>query len=183
MTGAPLSQLLQAIRDQYRLPWWGLHGITHWARVYENGLRLADHTGADREVLLYFALFHDAKRLNEAWDQGHGLRGAEYAAALRGSYFDMAPPQFDLLFQACERHTDGLIDADLTVQTCWDADRLDLARARILPRPEQLCSDAARNPELIAWATERSLQRYAPAFLNDAWVTAGPAAGEGNILE
>ena len=179
MTGASLSQLLQAIRDQYQLPWWGLHGITHWARVYENGLRLAEHTEADREVLLYFALFHDAKRINEAWDQGHGLRGAEYAAILRGSHFDMTQRSFDLLFEACQHHTDGLLEADPTVQTCWDADRLDLARARILPRPEHLCSQAARKPELIAWATERSLQRWEPAFLNDAWATDGPAAEQG----
>ncbi len=179
--GVPLSQLLQIIRDQYLLSWWGLHGVTHWARVYETGLRLADHTGADREVLLYFALFHDARRINEAWDVGHGLRGAEYAASLRGSFFDMAQRPFDLLYHACERHTDGLLEADPTVQTCWDADRLDLARARILPRPEHLCNEAARNPELITWATERSLQRWAPAFLNDAWATDGPAPQEGKI--
>jgi len=179
LTGVSLNLLLQAIRDQYQLPWWGLHGVTHWARVYENGLRLADETGADRDVLLYFALLHDAKRINEAWDQGHGLRGAEYAATLRGSHFDMAQRPFNLLFEACEHHTDGLLEADPTVQTCWDADRLDLARARILPRPEQLCSEAARKPELIAWATERSLQRWGPAFLDDAWATDGPAAERG----
>ena len=178
MTGASLSQLLQAIRDQYQLPWWGLHGITHWARVYENGLRLAEHTEADREVLLYFALFHDAKRVNERWDDGHGRRGAEFAASLRGSYFDLSSHQFELLFVACAQHTDGLLEGDSTVQTCWDADRLDLARARIYPRPEQLCSPAARSPEVIAWATERSLQRRAPLFVEDAWATEGPGPDE-----
>ena len=174
MTGVSIGHLLQAIRDQYRLPWWGLHGITHWARVYENGLRLADHTGADREVLLYFALFHDARRINETWDAGHGRRGAEFAASLRGSYFDLSSHQFDLLFVACEQHTDGLLEGDSTVLTCWDADRLDLARARIHPRPEYLCSQAARSPEVIAWATQRSLQRWAPPFVGDAWATEGP---------
>ena len=51
--------LIQAIHHQYQLPWFGLHGVTHWARVYENGLRLAPATGADEQILLLFALFHD----------------------------------------------------------------------------------------------------------------------------
>ena len=37
--------LLEAIRQGYALPWMGIHGVTHWARVLENGLRLAEQTG------------------------------------------------------------------------------------------------------------------------------------------
>jgi uncharacterized protein len=36
------------------------------------------------------------------------------------------------------------MDADVTVQTCWDADRLDLVRIDIQPEAERLCTDAAR---------------------------------------
>jgi uncharacterized protein len=171
----PLRPLLQLIRDLYQLPWWGLHGVTHWARVYENGLRLAEHIETDPQVLLYFALFHDACRVNEGWDDGHGRRGAEFAAQLRGAYFELSPYQFDQLFVACVQHTDGLLEADPTIQTCWDADRLDLPRARIVPHPERLCTPAAKRPDIIAWATDRSLQRWAPSIVNDAWATAGPA--------
>ena len=35
------KRLLETIRQQYRLPWDGIHGIGHWARVRENGLRIA----------------------------------------------------------------------------------------------------------------------------------------------
>ena len=37
----------------------GLHGVVHWARVMENGWKLAEITGADRDVMTLFALFHD----------------------------------------------------------------------------------------------------------------------------
>ena len=48
-------------------------------------------------------------------------------------------------------------DADITVQTCWDADRLDLGRVGIRPDPRRLCTAAARNPRMIEAAFARSL--------------------------
>ncbi len=36
-----LLALLGAIRRQYRLSWLGIHGVGHWARVLDTGLRLA----------------------------------------------------------------------------------------------------------------------------------------------
>jgi uncharacterized protein len=178
-SGETLRAVLDAIHRQYALPWRGLHGVTHWARVYENGLRLAPHTRADVTVLLYFALFHDARRTSEGWDQGHGRRGAQLAASLRGRCFDVAEGQFQLLVEACALHTDGLLEADPTVQTCWDADRLDLARAGIQPQPAQLCTEAARRSEIIAWATARSLARAEPEFLERAWLAPGSGVDAG----
>jgi uncharacterized protein len=35
------------------------------------------------------------------------------------------------------------------VQTCWDADRLDLGRVGIIPRPDRLCTEEARDPVLF----------------------------------
>jgi uncharacterized protein len=32
--------ILQTVLEEYRLPLHGHHGVTHWARVLENGLRL-----------------------------------------------------------------------------------------------------------------------------------------------
>lgn len=168
-----VPSLVQLIHDQYRLPWFGLHGVTHWARVYENGLRLAPLTGADEHILLLFALFHDSRRTNEGWDAGHGRRGAEFAATLRGDSIPLAPGDFDLLFYACAFHTEGMTDADPTVQTCWDADRLDLPRAGIQPTIDRLCTTAAREAETIAWAADRSLRRAVPDLLDHDWAIRG----------
>lgn len=37
--------MLQAVLEDYTLPLAGDHGVAHWARVLENGLRLAEETG------------------------------------------------------------------------------------------------------------------------------------------
>ena len=110
-----LRPIVHAILEDYALPWQGTHGLSHWARVLENGLRLADGTGAVVEVVQLFAVFHDSRRINECTDYCHGQRGAELAASLRGTLFDLPDADFDLLYQACADHTDGLTDADITV--------------------------------------------------------------------
>jgi uncharacterized protein len=148
--------LVDVVRSQYALPWDGIHGISHWARVCENGLRLAESTGADAEIVQCFAYLHDSRRSNEGRDPGHGSRAARFARSLRGTVLDLSDARLELLAYACAHHTDGLIEADVTVQTCWDADRLDLGRVSILPLAHRLCTPAARNPAVMQWAIERS---------------------------
>lgn len=55
-----LPLILRAVLDEYALPWDGDHGISNRARVLENGLRLADKTGADIQVVQPFAVLHDS---------------------------------------------------------------------------------------------------------------------------
>ena len=135
--------------------------------MLENGLRVAEVTGADPEVVTLFALFHDSRRINEVRDDGHGLRGAEFASSLRGSLIHLDDTRFDLLFEACRLHSDGHTDGDATLQACWDADRLDLGRVGISPQPRRLCTDAAR--ELIAWADRRATQGHEPETVLGTW--------------
>ena len=59
--------ITRAILDGYSLHPRGDHGVVHWARVHENGVRIAQAVGGDQEVVRLFALFHDARRLNE-WE-------------------------------------------------------------------------------------------------------------------
>ena len=79
-----LPLILHAVLDEYTLPWDGDHGVAHWARVLENGLRLAEETGAHVEVVRLFAVLHDSRRINEVTDPDHGPRAAEFARTLRG---------------------------------------------------------------------------------------------------
>jgi uncharacterized protein len=58
---------------------------------------------------------------------------------------------------AVRHYSDGLTEADVTVQTCWDSDRLDLGRVGIVPRPERLCTVQARDPVLFERAYRRSV--------------------------
>jgi uncharacterized protein len=166
---AVLSELIQVILKDYQLPISGHHGVAHWARVLENGLALAPRTGANDEVVRLFALLHDSRRMNEAVDHLHGKRGAEFAATLRGTRIDLPDADFELLYQACALHTDGLTTAEVTVQTCWDADRLDLARVFIQPQAKFLCTEAAREPDFMRWAVDRGAQRVVPALVAEEW--------------
>jgi uncharacterized protein len=159
--------LISEILEDYKLPIRGDHGVVHWARVLENGLCLAEKTGANVEVVTLFALFHDSRRVNQHHDFNHGLRGAKFAKSLRGTLIHLDDRDFELLFEACRLHTDGLTEADVTIQACWDADRLDLGRVGINPLPQRLCSDAAR--ELLPWADQRATEEYEPDIVRDVW--------------
>lgn len=154
----PISQeLVGIIRAQYALPWHGVHGWPHWVRVRENGLRLAEVTGARPDVVELFAMLHDSRRRNEGRDPHHGRRASLFALGLAGSAFELEPGDLQLLLEACEGHTGHRTAGDVTVLTCWDADRLDLGRVGIRPSPERLCTAAAREPGMIEWAYRRGL--------------------------
>lgn len=151
------AELFALLRRRFRLDWRGIHGAGHWARVRANGLRLAPATGADVAVVELFAVLHDVCREDEGADPGHGARSADFALEICGDLPGIGREQLQLLVLACRHHSDGLTEADVTVQTCWDADRLDLGRVGIRPHPEYLCTPAARRAELIEWAYARSL--------------------------
>jgi len=134
----------------------GYHSLDHWVRVLANGRKLSDQTGANLKVVELFSIFHDARRFNEGYDPEHGLRGAQFAYEMRDQWFEATNQEMDLLYYACENHSDGLTEADITVQICWDADRLDLGRVGTAPKAENLCTDAGKNPEMMEWAHSRA---------------------------
>ena len=118
---------------------------------------LAEHTGANIRVVEYFAFIHDLGRENDHHDPEHGNRAAAIAENIVGDLIDLSASELRLLTDACCGHSDGHIVADVTVMTCWDADRLDLGRVGIRPDPARLCNEAARHPELLSEAYERSV--------------------------
>ena len=170
-SGAPpdLAPVLAPVLGRYPLPLDGLHGVGHWARVLENGRRLVPETGADGRVVDLFAVLHDSRRETEGHDPDHGPRAAEFAAALRGTAFELDDAAFELLRRACAGHTHERTHPDATVRTCWDADRLDLGRCATVPHPDRLCTDAAKRPETINWAYGRGAFGVVPALVRDEW--------------
>jgi uncharacterized protein len=157
MPHAPPLGLIHHLRQTFQLDWHGIHGAPHWARVQHNGLRLAEDLDVDRQVVSLFAFLHDHRRVADRREWGHGLRAAAEIAGLNQRLeLGLTAQQVQLLEVACAGHSDGQLDGDLTVQVCWDADRLDLGRVFTRPRPERLCTEVARQPEVIAWAWQRS---------------------------
>jgi uncharacterized protein len=164
--------LLAEVRRGFTLAWAGHHGANHWGRVRCHALAIARARGADTRVVELFAFLHDSQRRDEWKDPGHGARGAEYARALQSRFFDLRPAQIDQLAHAIRHHSGGEVSTDATIQTCWDADRLDLGRVRIKPSDEYLSEEGARRINLAyAWSRGRA-RRHEKSSGGSAFETA-----------
>lgn len=162
-------EILPLILQQYRLDPHGIHGVAHWGRVLENGRRLCAVTGGDPAVIEMFSLFHDACRVRDSWDRNHGPRAAALALRYR-QRLGLDDAQFAELVSACKGHTSGPgEDADITVLTCLDADRLDIPRAGIAINPNLLFTGAGRNPGMLSWAGRRAADHVLPPVCADEW--------------
>jgi len=135
----------------------GIHGTSHWERVHENGLYLAKHAKADIVVVRLFAYLHDCCRYSDGADPEHGVRAAEFASRLhRHNELAITEAQLESLVQACKFHDKGDTSEDPTIGSCWDADRLDLARVGVRPNPEFLSTKRAKTKAVIEWGYKRS---------------------------
>lgn len=158
--------LLQSLKRDIKIDWWGHHGVRHWARVRRNGRVIARHfPGVDLQVLDLFAVLHDCMRESEDEDWQHaersGLRIERREFRLPG----LSHHQQALLARAVSHHNNPAVSPrDITVAACWNADRLDLGRVGITPREDLLCA-AALPPREVWWplhldaTNERNKQR------------------------
>jgi uncharacterized protein len=151
-----IQQVVVAAKKRFVLDLHGIHGVPHWQRVRENGLRIAKHSGADPLIVELFAYLHDCCREDDSSDPGHGERAAEFATLLRGKLIHLGDDDFALLHEAIRDHERGMTRGHATVLTCWDADRLDLGRVARRPQPRYLGTEYARRPDTIEWAYKRS---------------------------
>jgi uncharacterized protein len=150
------QQVVRAAKRRFVLDLHGIHGVPHWQRVRENGLRIAKHSGANPLLVELFAYLHDCCREDDQSDPGHGERAADFAESLRGTLIHLGEEDFALLHHAIRDHELGLTRGDVTLLSCWDADRLDLGRVGMRPNPKYLGTDYGRREETIEWAYKRS---------------------------
>jgi uncharacterized protein len=138
------KKLWAIVTGQFPLGVHSIHGPRHWKQVEKNGLMLAKETGADEIIVKLFSIFHDSRRQNENIDNGHGTRGSQLAKSMKGIHFDLPDHSFEILVEECANHTDSKPASNITVATCWDADRLDLPRVGIIPDPDRMCTAPGR---------------------------------------
>ena len=133
-----------------------LHGSGHSERVEKFGLYLAEKNGADRDVVRYFAKYHDSGRENDGVDDGHGQRSSEYVKKLYNeNKINLDEKQLEKVVYSIIHHSESnSYSDDITIQTCWDADRLDLWRVGIEPDPNRMLTEAGKDPDTIKKAGE-----------------------------
>jgi len=147
--------LIALIKSEFKLDWQGIHGANHWARVLHHGKNIGQIRKADLLVVELFGFMHDSCRLDDAKDPKHGQRAAEFAHGIHGDFYQLDARQLDTLCYAMKHHSDGEVSTDKTIQTCWDADRLDLGRVGSFPSPKFLSQEANLFIDLAYdWSTQ-----------------------------
>ena len=126
------------------------HGISHWQRVERNGILLSMDNGHLRNgvkinVVRAFAYLHDKWRLDDGEDIDHGMRASENLIQLRETLFQwLTDDEFEQLYMACKLHTVCHSTGNPTIDTCFDADRLDIMRVGITPDPERMATERGK---------------------------------------
>ena len=150
-----IRKALALVKPVFRLDFRdGIHGVSHWSRVWFHGRRIAASMDVNPSVLAWFAYLHDSQRHNDGHDPLHGQRTADFAVRLRRERLivELDASEFEHLCEAMRLHSDGHTESEPAIRACWDADRLDLYRVGIRPLPRLLCTEAARHPLTIGEA-------------------------------
>ena len=126
------QDLLSEIISNFELDLVGIHGIDHWLRVAFNGYTL--HT-----------------LMNEIDVDVTG----EWIKQNRKKIF-LCDDQIEKLIEACTYHTIEIFSSDITIQACWDADRLDIGRCKPYIDRDFLGTPLAKMPTVMAEAMRRS---------------------------
>lgn len=133
-----INKIIELVTKQWALD--DLHGLPHWQRVERKAMLLVTADVNPRVVRL-FAYLHDTCRLDNDSDPLHGFRAKCLVDSLRTSLLkELSNEEFHQLKTACELHTTTLSVGDHTIDTCFDADRLDLERYGILPDPQRMAT-------------------------------------------
>lgn len=131
-----------------------IHGLSHWQRVEKFGLMIADNHGADKKVISLFAYLHDARRENDLDDIDHGARAAILLDELIAvDAVNLNYLQYNQLRIALSCHNlKNANSNDITIQACWDADRLDLWRDGTIPNPDLMFTNFGKSQPMIEFA-------------------------------
>jgi len=171
-----MKDLLKLVLEQYKLSPTGTHGLSHWARVLEIGRYLTERTGANLKVVEHFAIFHDSCRWTEHSDLQHGPRSVDLLDKIQDK-LDLTYKEFQLLRAACHTHTAISPGRpgnryDITLETCWDSDRLDIGRigdVYHVPNKDKLFTESAKDSKVIEGFLEKSFIEFVPRLVKDEW--------------
>jgi len=140
----------QAVYGNLKISIDSIHGYNHWKSVEKIGHYIADRNGADKSVVSAFAFLHDIGRERESEEPRHGEKSMELVK--KSFNLELSTDQQEkLLFAISEHDKSDAKSDDITIQTCWDADRLDLPRVYILPDRELLYTEVGKSQETFEY--------------------------------
>lgn len=143
------NHILELIVNDFKIDFFGDHGIKHWESVFKHSQILANHYEISSKVFELFALLHDSKREDEYQDINHGLRASVFVKELLvNDLIKLNKQDAERLIFACANHTvknktNPLCD-DLIVQICFDSDKLDLGRVWMTPDKNRMYTSYAK---------------------------------------
>jgi len=157
------QELLNIIKQDFKLNLYGYHGIYHWQRVFLNTQKLAKYYNVQSEVFELFSILHDSKRENEHLDINHGKRASEFVKKLiEEKYIKLNTRDEEQLIYACANHTKPDVTNpfynDIIVQICFDADKMDIGRVGIVPDEKYFLTQYAK--ELIINSRNKQIYIY-----------------------
>ncbi len=143
-------ELVEMIKQNFLIDYYGDHGIYHWERVYINTQKLSSYYKVESEVFELFSLLHDSKRVNEFKDKHHGKNAAEFTKKLLNEgIIKLNDEDAEKLIYACANHTysdkNNPLFNDIVVQICFDSDRLDIGRVGYAVDEKYLATDYAKS--------------------------------------
>jgi uncharacterized protein len=148
-----LDQLVERVCARATHPTSAIHGPSHWRAVGATAAELAGaafRASPDHELLLLFALLHDAMREDDGFDPDHGPRAAILLEELVGDgHLRLTSDRSTRLQEALRDHTRGTLSEDPTIGICWDADRLLIGRVGLTPDPRYCSTEEGRRRAAI----------------------------------
>ena len=135
-----------------------IHDISHWRQVAKNGELLCECAEKrshsffhplrklpNLRVVTLFAYLHDSHRIDDGCDMEHGPRAAKAIGEIMHTVLSyLSDEEFRQLQEAIMYHTSANSHPDITVATCFDADRLDLVRLNIQPDPKYMATSCGK---------------------------------------
>lgn len=154
-----------------------IHGEEHWRAVALTGLVLSKaERRISTSVILAFAICHDSRRIDESFDEDHGIRAAQELRANKGVLSFLGEQSAQQVITACDihSHAQSAINEDISVRACLDSDRFNLLRLGFSLKParfslkyhgdnfkrmSELCREIIESPpswpEIIAYVKEK----------------------------
>jgi uncharacterized protein len=132
-----IQRIIELAKNEFIMEDHNIHGFDHWEEVEKNGIMLSDQNGVDLVIVRLFAHIHDCKRQDDFMDSEHGERAAEFVLQLKekGELTFLNDEQINTLWFACENHNKGFTSTNITIGACFDADRIELIRCGMVPKP------------------------------------------------